>query len=62
MYKGGKPIRSKTDAEYFVQWIDGITKQAQAHPGWRSEKERSHVLGQFQQARKVFEERAQEAQ
>ena len=62
VYKGGQPIRSKEDAEYFLQWIDDITRQAQAHPGWRSEKERSHVLGQFQQARKVFELRAKETQ
>jgi Tol biopolymer transport system component len=60
--KGGQPIRSKTDAEYFIQWIDDITKQAQAHSGWRSDKERSHVLGQFRQARAVFEQRAKESQ
>ena len=62
MHKGSQPVRSKADAEYFLTWIDDITKQAQAHPGWRSERERSHVLGQFQQARKVFEQRAKEAQ
>ena len=62
VYKGGQPIRSKTDAEYFITWIDDITRQAQAHPGWRSDKERSHVIGQFQQARKIFEARAREAQ
>ena len=62
VYKGGQPIRSKADSEYFLQWIDDITKQAQAHPGWRSEKERSHVIGQFQQARKVFEQRVKETQ
>jgi TolB protein len=62
VYKRGQAIRSKDDAEYFLQWIDEITKQAQAHPGWRSDRERSHVLGQFQQARKVFQQRAKEAQ
>jgi TolB protein len=62
VYKGDQPVRSKVDAQYFITWIDDITKQAQAHPGWRSERERSHVLTQFQQARKVFEQRAQEAQ
>ena len=62
VYKGGRPIRSKADSEYFLQWIDDITKQAQAHPGWRSEKERSHVIGQFQQARKVFDQRVKETQ
>lgn len=62
VYKGDQPIRSKPDAEYFITWIDDITRQAQAHPGWRSDRERNHVLGQFQQARKVFEQRAKEAQ
>jgi TolB protein len=61
-HKGSQAIRSKDDTEYFIRWIDNITKQAQAHPGWRSDRERSHVLGQFQQARKVFEQRAKEAQ
>jgi hypothetical protein len=61
VHKGSQAIRSKEDAEYFIRWIDDITKQAQAHPGWRSDRERSHVLGQFQQARQVFEQRAKEA-
>ncbi|MEO7651919.1 MAG: hypothetical protein ABIZ80_15755, partial [Bryobacteraceae bacterium] len=60
VYKGSQPIRSKEDATYFIAWIDDITKQAQAHPGWRSNRERRHVIGQFQQARKIFEERAKE--
>jgi hypothetical protein len=61
VYKGEQAIRSKADSEYFLTWIDDITKQAQAHPGWRSDRERTHVLGQFQQARKIFEQRAKEA-
>jgi hypothetical protein len=35
IYKGSQVIRSKDDAEYFVSWIDDITKQAQAHPDRR---------------------------
>jgi hypothetical protein len=61
VYAGDQPIRSKEDAEYFMRWIDGITKLAQQHPGWRSERERTHVLGQFAEARKIFEQRAREA-
>jgi hypothetical protein len=57
VYCGDQPIRSREDAEYFIRWIDDITKQAQAHPGWRSEGERKHVLDQFQEARRVFEQR-----
>jgi len=62
VYRGGQPIRSREDAEYFVAWIDDITRQAQAHPGWRSEKERKHVLDQFAEARRVMEQRGREAQ
>jgi hypothetical protein len=61
VYCGEKPIRSKQDADYFIRWIDDITQQAREHPGWRSERERSHVLGQFAEARQVFEQRAREA-
>ena len=61
VYVGGQPIRSKDDAEYFLRWIDEITRQAEAHPGWRSDREKKHVLAQFAQARKVFEQRAAEA-
>ena len=61
VYRGEEPIRSKEDAEYFVQWIDDIARQAREHPGWRSDREREHVLGQFGEAREIFERRAREA-
>jgi TolB protein len=61
VYCGDQPIRSREDAEYFIRWIDGITALAKQHPGWRSEREQSHVLGQFAEARKIFEQRAREA-
>ncbi len=61
VYCGEQPIRSAEDARYFVRWIDDIAKQAREHPGWRSDREREHVLGQFSQARAVFEQRAREA-
>jgi hypothetical protein len=41
-----------------MRWIDAITRQAEEHPGWRSEKEKAHVLGQFAEARKILAERA----
>lgn len=62
VYCGDRPIRSKEDAEYFIRWIDEITLQAEQHPGWRSDHERKHVLGQFAEARKVYEQRAREAE
>ncbi len=58
---GDQPIRSREDAEYFIRWIDDISRQAKEHPGWRSERERSHVLDQFSEARRIFEQRAREA-
>lgn len=61
IYCGDRPIRSATDAKYFMTWIDSISKMAAEHPGWRSQKEKEHVLGQFREARKVFEQRAREA-
>jgi TolB protein len=54
----GRPIRDRASAEYFVRWIDRLTEMATAHPGWRSEKEKAHVLGQFAEARAIYEERA----
>lgn len=57
---GDEPIRSREDAEYFIRWIDAITEQAKAHPGWRSEREKAHVLSQFAEARRILEERAVE--
>src|SRR5205085_10072037 len=58
---GDQPIRSREDAEYFIRWIDDITRQAEAHPGWRSDRERKHVLDQFAAARRLMEERARES-
>jgi hypothetical protein len=60
VYTGDKAIRSPEDAQYFIRWIDDITRQAEQHPGWRSDKEKQHVLGQFKQARQVFVERSQQ--
>jgi TolB protein len=57
---GGSPVRSPQDARYFIAWIDAISRQAEQAPGWRSEKEKDHVLGQFQEARKIFEQRLME--
>jgi TolB protein len=58
---GDRPVRSREDAEYFIRWIDDVTRQAERHPGWRSERERKHVLSQFAEARKILEQRAAEA-
>jgi len=41
--------------------MDKLARMAGEHPGWRSEKEKRHVLGQFQEAREVYLKRAREA-
>ena len=61
VYCGNQPIRSRADAEYFLRWVDDVGRQAEAHPGWRSARERKHVLDQFAEARRVWEQRAKEA-
>ena len=58
---GKRPIRDLASAEYFVKWIDRLTQMASEHPGWRSEREKAHVLGQFAEARAIFVQRASEA-
>ena len=58
---GGGAIRVRESAEYFVKWIDVLTGMAEKHPGWRSDKEKAHVLGQFKEARDIYVARAAEA-
>jgi hypothetical protein len=58
---GGQPIRDRSSAAYFVRWIDVLTGMAETHPGWRSDKEKAHVLAQFKEARDIFVARGEEA-
>jgi TolB protein len=58
---GGQPIRSQASAQYFVKWIDTLTAMATADRGWRSDKEKTHVLGQFKEARDIYLARGKEA-
>ncbi len=60
IYVGDAPIRSEESAQYFIQWIDKLTAMAEAHPGWRSQKEKDHVLSQFKEARTVYEKLQQQ--
>ena len=61
VYVGDGKIRSRRSAEYFMRWIDGLKQQAEEWPDWRSSEERAHVLGQFDQARGIYERLAREA-
>ena len=51
---GGRAVRSRESARYFIRWIDKLATMAESHPGWRSDQEKAHVLGQFRQAREVY--------
>ena len=61
VYVGNGKIRSRRSAEYFMRWIDRLKQQAAEWPDWRSSSEKNHVLGQFDQARRVYERLAGEA-
>ena len=58
---GGAPVRSADAAAYSVKWIDTLRLMAEAWPGWRSPKERAHVFAQFDEAKKIYQQRGAEA-
>lgn len=58
---GNQPVRSKAAADYSIRWIDILESMARQWPGWRSEKEKSHVFAQFEEARNIYRQRAAEA-
>ena len=51
---GDEPIRNPQSVDYAISWIDKLQELADAWPGWRSEPEKAHVFGQFEQARQVY--------
>jgi hypothetical protein len=51
---GGRPPRERASAEYSLLWIEKLQRMAEAWPHWRSEKEKAHVLAQFDEARAVY--------
>jgi hypothetical protein len=57
----GAPVRSRADAEFFVQWIDRVTAAAQAHAGWNTAIEKDSVLALLREAREEYVTRAAEA-
>jgi TolB protein len=54
---GGRPIRSPTDARYFIAWIDRLEAGAEAYQAWNTPAEKSLVLDEIRRARKEFEGR-----
>ena len=57
---GGRPIRSRSDAEYFVAWITRLERGAMAHTDWNSNEEMETVLGTLRRAREQFTRRLAE--
>jgi len=58
---GDQPVRNKAAAEYSIRWIDTLRAMAEAWPGWRSDKEKTHVFTQFDKARAIYAQFAKEA-
>ena len=61
VYTGDRKIRNAESAQYFIRWIEKLRASALEWPWWRSEKEKSHVLGQFAEAQTIYEKLAAEA-
>jgi len=51
----GAPVESKTDAAYFVAWIERLTQAVWANRDWNSEAEKQAVLKVLEQAQEVYE-------
>ncbi len=58
---GGASIRDAAGAQYGLDWIDELERQARQWPGWRSDAEQEHVYAQFEEAREVYRRLAAEA-
>ena len=58
----GQPVRNREAAEYSMRWIDKLKQMAEEWPYWRSEAEKDHVYAQFEEARRVYERFAEEAE
>lgn len=61
VYVGDQKIRSRASAEYFIQWLDELRGMAEKWPGWGSQDEKEHVFAQIAEARKRYEQFANEA-
>ncbi|MBK9167531.1 MAG: CehA/McbA family metallohydrolase [Bryobacterales bacterium] len=61
VYIGEKPIRSRASAEYFLRWLDKFRAMISDPSEWRSDRERSRVLAQIDEAVAIYRKRAEEA-
>ena len=51
----GKPIASKTDAEYMIRWIDRLLEVSNKPGRYKSDDERMQTQTVFKEARQVYE-------
>ena len=58
---GDEPIRSKEAADYSIKWIERLHELIKDDPGWRSQAEKDHVFGQFEEAKAVYRKLRAEA-
>jgi TolB protein len=52
---GGAPVRSRTDADYFLTWIARVEEAARAHMAWNTTAERDEALRTIAAARAEFQ-------
>lgn len=55
---GGAPVRSRTDAEYFISWIDRLIDAAQRYQEYNTPAERERVLSRLNAAREEYVRRS----
>jgi TolB protein len=48
------PLRSPSDAKYFVAWVDRLIAAAQSNTSWNTEAEKQSVLNLLEQARRKY--------
>jgi TolB protein len=58
---GGKPVRSRGDAEYFVEWIERVLARAMQEGTFVSQAERDSVRALYEDAKAKMTARAAEA-
>ena len=54
----GSTLASKPDAQYFLNWIDRLTKAAEENHDWNNDAEKQSIMDQLSHARKIYEELA----
>jgi hypothetical protein len=62
VYAGKQPIRNRASAEYYLRWLETLRSQVSDPAQYRSERERSCVLAQIDEAGAVYRKRMEEAQ